>query len=116
MHCRGKEHVSKFSSKSRKVQVESAFIKHLESSHEGKDDEKMFEDYFEIEILKAYSKAFTMCVEEGTLISSHEGAILNSKSEWHQAKVIRTSVQVRQGGAEVGREQVGGRAGRAPGQ
>ena len=71
--------------------------------------------------MKAYRNALTMCVEEGTLICSHEGEILNSKSEWHQAKVIRTSVQVVQGGAEVAREQGGerqggGRAGRAWGQ
>ena len=114
MHCRGKEHVSKFNSKSRKVQVESAFIKHLENSHDGKEEGKDFQDYFEFEILKTYSKAFTMCVEEGTLIASHEGEILNSKSEWHQSKVIRTNVQVVQGGAEVGREQ--GRGGRGGGR
>ena len=69
---------------------------------------KQFFDYFEIEILRAYSKAFTKCVEEGTLIASHKGEILNSKSEWHQAKVIRTTTTVIQGGAEVLRQQEGG--------
>ena len=34
-------------------------------------------------------------------ISSHRGELLNSKSEWHQAKVIRTTVRVAQGGAEI---------------
>ena len=47
-------------------------------------------------------------MEEGTYISSHEGEILNLKSEWHQAKVIRTTTKVVQGGVEVGREQGGG--------
>ena len=60
---------------------------------------------FEVQILKAYQKPFTRCVEEGTLIYSHDGEILNSKSEWHQAKVIRTTTKVVQGGAEVGRDQ-----------
>ena len=55
----------------------------------------------EVEILKAYKKPFTRLVEEGTYISSHRGELLNSKSEWHQAKVIRTTVRVAQGGAEI---------------
>ena len=110
MHGRLKEHISKFSSKTKKVQTESAFFKHLQSSHEGIEVGKTFADYFKIEILKAYRKPFTRCVEEGTYICSHEGDILNSKSEWHQAKVSRTTTTVVQGGAEVGREQ-GGRLG-----
>ena len=65
-----------------------------------------------IRILKAYKKPFTMCVEEGTYISSHKGELLNSKSEWHQAKLIRTTTRVVQGGADSLREQAaGGRAG-----
>ena len=88
MDCRSKEHVSKFNSKSEKIRSESAFYKHLLSSHGGKLDEKTFNDYFEIKILKAYQKPFTMLVEEGTFISSHKGELLNSKNEWHQAKII----------------------------
>ena len=65
-HCRSKEHVSKFDSKTAKVREESAFYKHLVSVHEGKEVGKTFGDYFEIKILKAYKKPFTMCVEEGT--------------------------------------------------
>ena len=34
---------------------------------------------------------------------------MNSKSEWHQAKVIRTTVTVVQGGAEVVTQQRPGR-------
>ena len=54
--------------------------------------------------MKAYRKAFTKCIEEGTYIASHEGKVLNSKSEWHQTKVIRTTTKVVQGGAYVLRE------------
>ena len=104
-HCRIKEHVAKFSSKTAKVREESAFVKHLESTHGGKAEEKTFADYFEVRILKAYKKPFTMCVEEGTYISSHKGELLNSKSEWHQAKLIRTTTRVVQGGADSLRQQ-----------
>ena len=71
------------------------------TAHGERDPEKKFSDYFEVEILKAYKKPFTRLVEEGTYISSHRGELLNSKSEWHQAKVIRTTVRVAQGGAEI---------------
>ena len=109
MHCRAKEHVSKFNSKSEKIRAESAFYKHLMNSHGGKSDDKNFSDYFEIQILKAYKKPFTMLVEEGTYISNHKGELLNSKSEWHQAKIIRTTTQVIQGGADLLRQGQGGR-------
>ena len=110
-HCRSKEHVSKFDSKTAKVREESFFYKHLESVYEGTEVGKTFGDYFEFKILKAYKKPFTMCVEEGTFISSHKGELLNSKSEWHQAKVIRTTTSVVQGGAETVRQLRAGRGG-----
>ena len=47
-------------------------------------------------------------MEEGTYIANHKGEVLNSKSEWHQAKIIRTTTRVMQGGAEVLRQQEGG--------
>ena len=108
-HCRCKEHVSKFNSKTAKTREESAFFKHLMNSHGGKDDDKEFDDYFEVNILKAYKKPFTMCVEEGTYITNHQGELLNSKSEWHQPKLIRTTTTVVQGGADSLRAG-GGRA------
>ena len=119
MHCRSKEHVCKFNSKSEKTRSESAFYKHLVNSHGGKSDDKNFSDYFEIQILKAYKKPFTRLVEEGTYITSHRGELLNSKNEWHQAKLVRTTTQVVQGGAESvrgggrgeGGQPLGGRAG-----
>ena len=55
----------------------------------------------------------------GTYITSHRGELLNSKNEWHQAKLVRTTTQVVQGGAESVRgggrggvgQPLGGRAG-----
>ena len=73
-----------------------------------KEEEKEFSEYFEVQILKAYQKPFTRLVEEGTYITSHKGELLNSKSEWHQAKVVRTRTQVVQGGAEVVNHHHGG--------
>ena len=99
MHCRSKEHETKFNSKSAKTRSESAFHKHLMTGHGDRDPEKNFSDYYEVEILKAYKKPFTRLVEEGTFISSHRGELLNSKSEWHQA--IRTTTRVNQGAAEI---------------
>ena len=45
-------------------------------------------------ILKAYKKPFKRLVEEGTFPTSHRGELLNLKSEWHQAKVVRTRTEV----------------------
>ena len=36
--------------------------------------------------MHVYKKPFTRLVEEGTYITSHEGELLNSKNEWHQAR------------------------------
>ena len=41
--------------------------------------------------------------------------LLNSKSEWHQAKIIRTTTRVVQGGAESLRQGGGGGGGEAGG-
>ena len=103
VECRSKEHVSKFNSRSETLRSESPFFKHLMNTHGGKDDDKEFSDYFEVQILKAYKKPFTRLVEEDTFITSH-----NSKSEWHQAKVVRTRTEVVQGGAEVVQQRAGG--------
>ena len=111
--------MAKFNSKSEKIRAESAFYKHLVNSHGGKAADKNFADYFEVQILKAYRKPFTRLVEEGTFISNHEGELLNSKNEWHQAKIVRTTTKVIQGGAELlrhggsggGGQPLGGRVG-----
>ena len=96
MHCHAKKHLSKFNSKTEKTRSESTFYKHLVNTEGGKDKNLTFSDYFSIDILKAYKKPFTKCVEEGILIANHQGDLMNSK-----AKVIRTTVTVVQGGAEV---------------
>ena len=58
--------------------------------------------------MKSYKKPFTRLVEEGTLISCHGGELLNSKNEWHQDKIVRTSINGMQGGAELLRGGGGG--------
>ena len=63
--------------------------------------------------MKSYKKPFTRLVEEGTLISCHGGELLNSKNEWHQAKIVRTSINVMQSGAELLRGGGGGGGGGA---
>ena len=70
------------------------------------------------EIIKAFRKPFTRCVEEVTLIANHRGEISNSKSEWHPAKVIRTSTLVVRrcgGGQGAGRRPRGGGGGKEEG-
>ena len=73
--------MGKFNSKTKKIREDSAFFKHLQNQHKGRFEDKICTDYFEVKILKAYQKPFTRCVEEGIFISTHEGEILNSKSE-----------------------------------
>lgn len=99
MHTRAKSHLSKFSSKSIKIRETSAFFKHIENSHGGLKADEGFEDYYSFEITKAYQKVITRGVEEGTFIVNHKGEVLNSKNEWRQPKIIRTTIQ--QGGAEM---------------
>ena len=41
---------------------------------------------------------FTRVVGEGTFMAKHVGDILNSKTDWHQQKVIQATIL--QGGAE----------------
>jgi hypothetical protein len=114
MHTRAKSHLSKFYSKTLKIRESSAFIKHIENKHGGLKEGEQFEDYFEILIEKAYKKPITRIVEEGVFIINHEGEILNSKTEWHQPKIIRTTIL--QGGAEMagGRMISSQQAGRQP--
>ena len=54
--------------------------------------------------MKSYKKNLTRCVEVGTFIVNFEGEILNSKNEWHQPRIIRTTVV--QGGAEMAGNRV----------
>jgi len=85
--------VSKFNSKSGK----------LINTHGGKADDKKT-----LTISKFILKAFKRLVEERTFPTIHGGELLNLKSEWHQAKVVRTRTEVVQGGAEVVQQRAGG--------
>ena len=99
LHTRIKSHVSKFNSKQLRIKETSAFYKHLVIKHENTQWEgKTFDELFEVKALKSYEKVFTRVVEEGTFMVKHNGEILNSKSEWHQPKIIRATIL--QGGAE----------------
>ena len=76
-----------------------------------------FESYFpKVSIVKAYKKVLNRSIEEGTFMINHDGEVLNSKTEWNQQRIIRTTIV--QGGAEMVGGQVlpfqrdgGGRAG-----
>ena len=104
MHTRMKSHLTKFYSKTKHISESSAFIKHLSNSHGGFEKGRVFEEYFDIKIVKSYKKPLTRCVEEGTFIVNFEGEVLNSKNEWHQPRIIRTTVV--QGGAEMAGNRV----------
>ena len=58
-----------------------------------------FEDCFSVEIVKAYNKPMSRQTEEGTFMINIKGELLNSKTEWHQPKIIRTTIHT--GGAEL---------------
>ena len=53
-----------------------------------------------------------MLVEKGAYISNIWEVLLNSKKEWQQAKIIRTTTKVVQGGADVLRKEGGAWGGR----
>ena len=89
---------SKFKSKTEKIKSSSPFYKHLKNSHKDNSDQE-FKECFEVKIVKAYQKPLTRQTEEGTLIINTKGDLLNSKSEWHQPKIIRTTINT--GGAEL---------------
>ena len=99
MHVRMKSHLTKFYSKKQDIRESSAFVKHMQNSHGGIREGAKFEDLFEIEIVKAYSKPMTRQTEEGTFMINIKGELLNSKTEWHQPKIIRTTIHT--GGAEL---------------
>ena len=99
MHIRMKSHLTKYNSKKAEIRESSAFYKHMENAHGGVKEGKAFEELFDVEIVKAYSKPMTRQTEEGTFMINVEGELLNSKTEWHQPKLIRTTIHT--GGAEM---------------
>ena len=60
----------------------------------------MFETFFPaVNIVKAYTKVLNRNIEECTFMINHAGEVLNSKTEWNQPRIIRTTIL--QGGAEM---------------
>ena len=49
--------------------------------------------------MKAYKKVLNKSIEEGTFMINHDGKVLNSRTEWNQPRIIRTTII--QGGAEM---------------
>ena len=47
---------------------------------------------FEVEIVKACKKPITRQTEEGTFMVNIKEELLNSKTEWHQPKIVRTTI------------------------
>ena len=99
MHTRMKSHLTKYNSKKQDIKDSSAFYKHIKNAHGGDFQGKPFEELFEVEIVKAYTKPMTRQTEEGIFMINVKGELLNSKTEWHQPKLIRTTVHT--GGAEL---------------
>ena len=109
MHKRMKENLTKFRSKNIETRESSALYKHIESEHGGVKQGESFETYFPtVKIVKAYSKVLNRNIEEGTFMINHAGEVLNSKTEWNQPRIIRTTIL--QGGAKM----LGGRVLHAP--
>ena len=99
MHVRMKSHLTKFNSKKPHIRDSSAFFKHLQNTHGGLKEGQGFADCFFVEIVKAYKKPMTRQTEEGTFMINTDGELLNSKTEWHQPKIVRTTIYT--GGAEL---------------
>ena len=113
MHTRMKVHESKYRSKQLRIREGSAFYVHMVNDHPDEELEgKPIDTYFEVNILKAYQKVLTRLVDEGTNLNSHNGPILNSKTEWHQPKIIRNIII--QGGAEAVKGNMGLRPNSSP--
>ena len=113
MHTRIKVHESKFKSKLLRICEGSAFYIHMMNKHSDVEIEgKSLDPFFEVNILKAYQKVLTRLVDEGTNLISHDGPILNSKTEWHQPKIIRNIII--QGGAETAGVPMGRRPSPSP--
>ena len=95
-----KRHESKFRSKLLHIREGSAFYIHMINEHEDVClVNEPIDKFFEVNVLKAYQSILTRLVDEGTNIRKYRGPILNSKSEWHQPKIIRNVII--QGGADT---------------
>ena len=88
-----KRHESKFRSKLLHIREGSAFYIHMSNEHEDVSlENEPIDKFFEVNVLKAYQSILTRLVDEETSIKKYRGTILNSKSEWHQPKIIRNVI------------------------
>ena len=63
------------------IKESSAFYKHLINKHGGMSTGTTFEDYFTVEIVKAYNKPMSKQTEEGTFMINIKGELLNKKKQ-----------------------------------
>ena len=105
MHTRMKSQLTKYNSKKQDIRDSSTFYKDIKNSHGGAFQGKRFEEFFEVKLVKAYSKPATMQTEEGIFMINLKGELLNKKNEWHQPKLIRTTIHTE--GAEMAGGQWG---------
>ena len=95
-----KRHESKFRSSLLHIREGYAFYIHMINEHEDVSlVNESIDKFFEVNVLKAYQSILTRLVDEGTSIRKYRGPIINSKSEWHQPKIIRNVII--QGGADT---------------
>ena len=70
----------------------------MENKHENVDTvTEIFENLHDVKVVKTYRKGITRLVDEGKRIAAQES--LNSKSEWHQPRIIHNVIA--SGGAEM---------------
>ena len=72
-------------------------INTLKVSMGDRRQEKKLDNFPNINIVKAYQKVLNRSIEEGTFMVNHRGEVLNSKTEWNQPRLKRTTIL--QGGA-----------------
>ena len=83
MHTRMKSHLTKYNSKKQDITESSAFYKHIQNAHGGAFEGNLFEELFDVEIVRAYSKPATRQTEEGVFMINIQGELLNSKKDRH---------------------------------
>ena len=66
--------------------------RHIVNTHGGLKKDSKFEDFLDIHIVKVYKKPITRIVEEGVCLFDQEGKSLSKETEWHQPKIIRTTI------------------------
>ena len=93
-----KRHESKVRFKLLHIREGSAFYVHMVNEHADVNVmNEPIDKFLKVNVLKAYQNILTRLVDEGTSLKRYRGPILNSKSEWHQPKIIRNVII--QGGA-----------------